>query len=367
MLNKKINYAFLLIGTLLFLGCQNNTPPQEPITEDPIESAKGPISDNTGIATTPATSKPENMVLIPAGVLDMGGDNEQADANELPKHKVQIESFWMDATEVTNRQFKAFVDETAYQTVAERAIDWESIKTELPPGTPKPPDSILQPGALVFQKTMQPVPLYDVSQWWRWTIGADWKHPLGPQSTIEQMMDHPVVHIAWEDAMAYCKWAGKRLPTEAEWEWAARGGLENMVYPWGNDPLEEGQAKANFWQGLFPYQNQLSDGFEGTAPVGSFAPNGYGLFDMPGNVWEWCSDWFDYNYYQNPEAVKANTSGPLKAYNPNMPFQQEKVVRGGSFLCNESYCSGYRNARRMGSTVDTGLNHTGFRCVKNVD
>ena len=306
----------------------------------------------------------EGMILIPSGTLHMGGDNAQADQNEYPKHDVEIKSFWMDETEVTNAQFKAFVDATSYVTVAERPIDWEEMKKQLPPDTPKPADSLLAPGALVFSPTTGPVPLDNPQLWWQWTLGADWKHPLGPESNIENIMDHPVVHIAWEDADAYCKWAGKRLPTEAEWEWAARGGKENVIYPWGDNELSE--AKANFYQGVFPFENTEKDGFAGTAPVKSFDPNGYGLYDMAGNVWEWCQDWYDVSYYSKSQAEKANNTKNKKAFNPLMPYQEEKVIRGGSFLCNEDYCSGYRNARRMGSTIDTGLNHTGFRCVKDV-
>ena len=310
------------------------------------------------------TLKSDGMALITAGKLDMGGDNKQADANEYPKHKVEIISFWMDDHEVTNEEFKLFVDATSYLTVAERAIDWDEMKKQLPPDTPKPADSLLAPGALVFSPTSGPVDLNNPQLWWSWVLGADWKHPLGPESGIDNIMNHPAVHIAWEDADAYARWAGKRLPTEAEWEWAARGGKENVVYPWGDNELSD--AKANFYQGVFPFQNTEKDGFAGTAPVKSFDPNGYGLYDMAGNVWEWCQDWYDVTYYAKAEAGHKNTSGPQQAYNPLMPYQQEKVIRGGSFLCNESYCSGYRNARRMGSTVDTGLNHTGFRCAKDV-
>ena len=306
----------------------------------------------------------DGMVKIPAGVLDMGGDNAQADPNEFPKHKVVIDEFWMDQTEVTNKQFAEFVKATNYQTVAERPINWEELKKNLPPDTPKPDDSILQPGALVFQPTDQPVSLRNPSLWWEWTVGADWQHPEGPQSNIADKMDHPIVQVAWEDANAYAKWAGKRLPTEAEWEWAARGGKENVIYPWGNEDVNEGAPKANFWQGMFPYKNDLTDGFFTSAPVKSFAPNGYGLYDMSGNVWEWCADWFDHDFYKKENARQSNTRGPDRGYNPQMPFQQEKIIRGGSFLCNDSYCSGYRNSRRMGSSTDTGLNHTGFRCVR---
>lgn len=306
------------------------------------------------------------MVLVPAGTLNMGGDNLQADPNEFPKHEVNIHAFWMDATEVTNRQFKAFVEATKYQTLAERPVVWEEIKKALPPGTPKPPDSLLQPGALVFHPTSRPIPLDNPSRWWRWIVGTSWQHPEGPQSSIEDKMDHPVVQIAWEDALAYAKWAGKRLPSEAEWEWAARGGLENQIYPWGNEAVSSDKPQANFWQGLFPYENALQDGYSTTAPVAQFPPNGYGLYDMAGNVWEWCADWFDSNYYHQAAAAADHTTGPEKGDNPYLPQQQEKVMRGGSFLCNDDYCSGYRNARRMGSSPDTGLNHTGFRCVQDL-
>ena len=318
------------------------------------------------VPDTPAPPAPPGMVYIPGGTLAMGGDNAQADANEFPKHDVDIAPFFMDATEVTNAEFAGFVAATQYVTVAERPVDWEAMKADLPPGTPKPADSLLLPGALVFRATTQPVPLNNPSLWWRWTTGADWRHPTGPSSSIADKMDHPVVQIAWEDAVAYAEWADKRLPTEAEWEWAARGGAEATIYPWGNEAVDAGEAKANFYQGLFPYRNELRDGYATTAPVKTYPPNGYGLYDMAGNVWEWCSDWYDAGYYARPAATRANTTGPARAYNPAAPYQQERVVRGGSFLCNDDYCSGYRNARRMSSTPDTGLNHTGFRCVRAV-
>lgn len=307
---------------------------------------------------------PVGMVFIPAGTLSMGGDNDQADTNEYPKHEVKIQSFYMDESEVTNAEFTKFVEATNYKTIAERELDWEEIKKQLPPDTPRPHDSIMLPGALVFTPTVEAVSLNNPQAWWRWTIGANWRHPNGPISNIGDKMNHPVVQIAWEDANAYCKWADKRLPTEAEWEWAARGGKENMVYPWGNESVEKGNPKANFYQGLFPYKNTVKDGYEASAPVKSYKPNGYGLYDMSGNVWEWCADWFDTEYYKNKASRISTASGPDESNNPSQPYQKERVIRGGSFLCNDSYCSGYRNARRMGSTADTGLNHTGFRCVR---
>ncbi len=309
---------------------------------------------------------PKNgMVLIPEGTLNMGGDNEQADSDEYPKHEVKISSFWMDETEVTNQQYAEFVEATGYVTIAERPIIWEEIVKDLPPGTPPPPDSLLQPGALVFKATDTPVSYNDPSRWWEWVIGASWRQPEGLGSNIAERMNHPVVQVAWEDAVAYAEWAGKRLPTEAEWEWAARGGLENMIYPWGNEDVNEGEPKANFWQGVFPFQNKEIDDFYATAPVKSFPPNGFGLYEMPGNVWEWCSDWYHFNYYADASAGVPNPKGPIESFDPQMPYTKQRSMRGGSFLCNDDFCSGYRNARRMKSSPDTGLSHTGFRCVRN--
>ncbi|GAA4749947.1 formylglycine-generating enzyme family protein [Flavisolibacter ginsenosidimutans] len=307
------------------------------------------------------------MVLIPAGTFEMGGDNNQASPDEYPKHTVTVSSFYMDATEVTNAQFKKFVDATGYITTAERKPDWDELKKTLPPGTPKPPDSVLQAASLVFHQSSGPVDLNDYSQWWRWTKGADWKHPEGPQSNVKGKENLPVVQVSWDDATAYCKWAGKRLPTEAEWEFAARGGLTNNIYPWGNEHVNSGKPKANSWEGKFPYFNEKKDGYVTAAPVKSFSPNGYGLYDMAGNVWEWCSDWYDYNYYKSLAGkTTVNPKGPEKSYDPDEPQAQKRSLRGGSFLCNDAYCSGYRVARRMKSTPDTGLEHTGFRCVKDV-
>jgi len=306
-----------------------------------------------------------SMVLIPGGTLYMGGDNYQAAPNEFPKHSVVIDSFYMDQTEVTNFQFARFVNATGYKTIAERTIDWDELKESIPPGTPRPPDEVMQPGALVFKPTAQPVSLDNPGAWWHWTIGADWRHPTGPESNINGKEFHPVVQVSWVDAVAYASWTGNRLPTEAEWEWAARGGMKGKIYPWGNDDINEGAARANFWQGLFPYQNTRKDGYETTAPVGSFPPNDYGLNDMSGNVWEWCSDWYGLNYYSSSETT--NPQGPESGLNSTNPYQPHRVIRGGSFLCNDSYCSGYRNARRMGTSTDTGLSHTGFRCVRDIN
>jgi formylglycine-generating enzyme required for sulfatase activity len=313
-------------------------------------------------------STQDGMVLIPDGTFRMGGKSEQAYKDEFPIHDVSVSAFYMDETEVTNADFLKFVQATNYKTIAEQDIDWEAMKSQLPEGTPKPADSVLQAGSLVFKQTTGPVDLNNYTQWWQWTIGADWKHPEGPGSGIEDRMAHPVVHIAWDDAVAYAKWAGKRLPTEAEWEGASMGGKTDAKYPWGNESVEQATDKANFWQGMFPYQNYELDGFSNTAPVKSFPPNGFGLYDMAGNVWEWCQDKYDVNAYNEyaKEGAVENPSGSSQYNDPREPYTPKHVIRGGSFLCNDSYCSGYRVARRMSSSKDSGFNHTGFRCVKDV-
>lgn len=296
----------------------------------------------------------------------MGADNNQASQDEYPKHKVTVKGFWMDATEVTNAQFAAFVKATGYITTAERKPDWNELKKQLPPGTPKPDESMLVPASLVFSSPKHAVNLNDYSQWWTWEKGASWRHPEGLKSNLKGKENYPVVHISYYDALAYCKWAGKRLPTEAEWEWAARGGLKDKVYPWGNEPVDQGKAKGNFWQGHFPDRNDLKDKFYGLAPVKSFDPNGYHLYDMAGNVWEWCSDLYNYQYYsQLSKSGVTDPKGPAKSFDPEEPYAKKHTVRGGSFLCNDSYCSGYRVSRRMKETEDSSSENLGFRCVKD--
>jgi len=307
------------------------------------------------------------MVFIKGSSFMMGGDNEQASPDEYPKHKVTVKDFWIDETEVTNAQFAKFVEATGYVTTAEKKPDWEELKQQLPPGTPKPDDSLLIAASLVFLSSSHEVHYNEINQWWKWQKGADWKHPHGPGSDLKGQESLPAVHISWFDAQAYCKWAGKRLPSEAEWEYAARSGFNNAIYPWGNESINSGTARANFWQGKFPYKNTVEDSFYYLAPVKSFPANGYGLYDMAGNVWEWCSDLYDYNYYEaaNKVAGVTDPKGPAKSYDPDEPYTTKRVIRGGSFLCNDTYCSGYRVARRMKSSEDSGMEHLGFRCVSN--
>jgi formylglycine-generating enzyme len=326
-------------------------------------SGSDSLSQNILVSNDTSNS---GMILIPGGTFDMGADNNQASPDEYPKHRVTVNTFYIDITEVTNAQFKIFIDATDYVTTSERKPDWEELKKTVPLGTPKPADSLMQAASLVFKQCTEPVSLNDYTQWWSWITGADWKHPQGPQSNISGKENYPVVHVSWDDAMAYCKWAGKRLPTEAEWEFAARGGLINNIYPWGNEHINTGKAKANSWEGNFPYLNEKKDGFITAAPTKSYSPNGYGLYDMAGNVWEWCSDFYNQDYYKTLEGkTTSNPNGAAKSYDADEPYAIKRTLRGGSFLCNDGYCSGYRVARRMKNSPDTGLEHTGFRCVKD--
>lgn len=334
--------------------------------ESSLPSRFSTPKDTTVINESKAVSY-EGMVQIPSGEFLMGASDDEGRQDEYPQHRVKINSFWMDVTEVTNAQFEKFVKATGYITTAEIKPDWDEIKKQLPPGTPKPDESLLVAASLVFTPTRTAVDLNDASQWWRWTEGASWKHPEGPKSTIKGRENYPVVHISWDDANAYAKWAGKRLPTEAEWEFASRGGLIDKKYFWGNEEPEKGKPKANIWQGKFPYLNTTKDKFVGASPVKSFSPNKYGLYDMAGNVWEWCNDWYTPDYYRESNGrITNNPQGPLKSYDPMEPTIPKKVVRGGSFLCNASYCKGYRVTARMKSSPDTGLGHTGFRCVADI-
>ena len=349
---------------LIAIGCQQTPKP-------PQTAGHSCTPTQTRFSSSVSTTSHEKldvnlkeMALIPGGSFSMGGDDDQAWRDEYPKHMVVVDSFWMDVHEVTNAQFSAFVEATGYLTTAEKAVDWEEIKKELPPGTPKPDASQLAPASLVFVPADKPVSLLDVSQWWQWRQGANWRQPEGPGSSIVGKDNHPVVHVSWFDAVAYCDWVGKRLPTEAEWEYASRGGLTDAVYAWGNEDLRSGKPKANTWEGAIPYRNDKRDGYYFTAPVQSYQANNYGLYDIAGNVWEWCADLYHEDYYKTLAGKTThNPQGPKTSYDSNEPYALKRISRGGSFLCHESYCSGYRNSMRMKTTPDTGSMHTGFRAV----
>jgi len=355
--------AFAL--TYYATGVQNERMPVE-VDRSLLTTASPAASDRA-----PSPSRPPqisaDMVWISGGEFRMGSDEENAWPDEKPSHPVRINGFWIDVAEVTNDQFADFVSATAYVTTAERNPTAEELLSNSPEGTPPPSPEALVAGSLVFTPPNHPVPLNDVRHWWTWTPGANWRHPEGPDSDLEGRGNHPVVHVSWDDAVAYATWAGKRLPTEAEWEFAARGGLQGKTYVWGNDVCSVTHPQANLWTGSFPYDNTASDGYVRTAPVGKFAPNGFGLHDMAGNVWEWCHDWYDRGLYssRSDSEVTVNPQGPSQSQDPMRPHASQRSQRGGSFLCNDNYCSRYRPSARHGCTPDTGMSHVGFRCVKS--
>ena len=296
------------------------------------------------------------MTLIPAATFTMGSDAHYAE--EGPLHQVSVDAFSIDICQVTNRQFREFVDASGYVTIAERPLD--------PADFPDAPAANLVPGSLVFERTRGPVDLRHMSQWWSWTPGACWHRPGGPGTAVAGRPEHPVVHIAYADAAAYAQWAGKDLPTEAEWELAARGGLDGQPYTWGSEPEPEGERLANYWHGDFPWRPEK--GYGRTTPVGSFPANGYGLFDMAGNVWEWTQDWYSARHTEPGCCAPSNPRGAAleDSFDPNQPQFKvpRKVIKGGSHLCADSYCLRYRPAARRPQMVDTGMSHVGFRCVR---
>ena len=339
--------------------------PETPSQARPAAADFLPTVESTLEPLSPA---PANMVWIPGGEFSMGARDPidmtdvvgmQATTDSRPVHRVHVDGFWMDETEVTNEQFARFVKATGYVTVAERALRPEDF-----PGV-APED--LDPGSVVFSPPDHAVPLTDHFQWWAFVDGADWRHPLGPDSSIDSKPDYPVLHVAYEDAEAYARWAGKRLPTEAEWEFAARGGLSGRLYPWGDEFMPDEKWMANIHQGHFPDRDTGEDAYGGIAPVAQFAPNGYGLHDMAGNAWEWVSDWYRPDYYSSLAAaspVARNPTGPLEPFDPDEPGVKKRVHRGGSFLCTDQYCSRYMVGTRGKGEITTGTNHLGFRCVK---
>jgi len=315
-------------------------------------------------AASPADPAPQGMVWIPGGEFSMGAQDPpdkdmvgmKAIIDSRPVHRVYVDGFYMDRTDVTNAEFAGFVKATGYLTVAERKPREEDF-----PGAP--PENLVA-GSVVFSPPNHPVSLHNHFEWWNYVWGASWRHPSGPESDIEGKEQYPVVHIAYEDAVAYATWAGKRLPTEAEWEFAARGGLAGKPFVWGDEFRPLGKWMANTHQGHFPMNDTAADGHAGIAPVAQYPPNAYGLCDMAGNVWQWTSDWYRPDYYrQLAGTVARNPQGPESSFDPSEPTQPKKVQRGGSFLCTDQYCSRYIVGTRGKGEISTGTNHLGFRCV----
>lgn len=311
--------------------------------------------------TAQESERHPDLIWIPGGTFRMGSNDYYPE--ERPVHEVDVDAFWMDRYAVTNEQFARFVAATGYVTLAERPLNAADY-----PGAP--PENLV-PGSLMFRKASGPVDLRDYTNWWTWTPGACWRHPLGRHSSLAGLDRHPVVHVAYEDAESYARWAGKELPSEAEWEYAARGGLEGARFAWGDEERPDGRAMTNSWQGEFPWQNLVTDGYEGTSPVGSFPPNDYGLYDMTGNTWEWTSDWYVARHAN--AAVKAccgpstnpRITSPEGSYDPAQPQFRipRRVVKGGSYLCAPNYCLRYRPAARQPQMIDTSMSHIGFRCI----
>jgi formylglycine-generating enzyme required for sulfatase activity len=370
-----IAVAVILIATaagitFAMLTREHATPEGRPapVAEMAVRApAFAPTVANTSSPPAPA---PEGMAWIPGGEFSMGAADPLAqDANIVgmkatedsrPIHRVRVRGFWMDKTEVTNRAFAKFVQATGYVTVAERQPTLEEF-----PGAP--PENLVA-GSVVFAPPDHEVPLNDHFQWWSWVTGANWRHPTGPDSDLKGREDYPVVHVAYEDAEAFAKWAGKRPPTEAEWEFAARGGLAGALYPWGNDFRRDGHYMANTHQGHFPNEDTHADAHGGIAPVAQYPANGYGLYDVAGNVWEWTSDWYRPDYYAallEEGGVTDNPKGPDSSNDPSEPGVAKRVHRGGSFLCTEQYCSRYMVGTRGKGEPSTGTNHLGFRLVKD--
>ncbi|AEC20402.1 hypothetical protein PT7_1862 [Pusillimonas sp. T7-7] len=320
---------------------------------------------------------PANMAWVPGDEFLMGNSHKLSQPNERPAHQIRVSGFWMDVHDVTNAEFRRFVEATGYVTTAEQKPLWEDLKPQLPPGTPRPDDSLLVPGAMVFTGTASEVSLRDYSRWWRFIPGANWRHPQGPGSSIQGKDDHPVVQVSYKDAQAYAKWAGKRLPTEAEWEYAARGGLEQATYSWGNELSPDGKPMANIWdtQQQQPFPVVKDEKIQvGTTPVGSFPANDYGLFDMAGNVWQWTADWYRadaFTIQAESKNMPVDPTGPADSFDPddgNVPVSAPKrVTRGGSFLCSDTYCISYRTSARRGTDPLNSMSHLGFRTVMSTE
>jgi sulfatase modifying factor 1 len=343
--------AALAACCVIMLGLTCGCHHAKPADSGPSPPAASVTSGKINPGKRPAQANPEGMVSIPGGTFLMGADGAPMQ-DTGPVHEVTLDGFWLDKTEVTNRQFARFVAATGYVTVAERQPD--------PAEFPGVPAEKLVPGSLVFTPPAGEISLDNPLAWWSYVPGANWRHPEGPASSIEGKDDHPVVQVCWLDAVAYARWAGKRLPTEAEWEYAARGRKEMAQFVWGDQQRPGGKWQSNIWQGRFPDRNAPEDGFATTAPVGSFPANGFGLFDMSGNVWEWCADWYRPGYDAGPAR---NPKGPPSSVDPDEPRVPKRVLRGGSFLCTDDYCGRYRPGTRGKEAVESATSHVGFRCA----
>lgn len=385
-MNRLFIFVCLASAFLLLSGCRNDEKKNNrkiSLKRPGIACEQGFIGDDenayirgggAGFLKTvenlmPTTPVPPGMVLIPGGTFSMGGVNpiglndggSQHMNDARPIHSVHVNPFFMDETEVTNAQFTAFVRETGYITLAER----KPTKEEFPTA----PEENLVAGSIVFSPPNEKTDLNDYYRWWSYVPGACWKNPTGDRPLSRNDDNKPVVHVSWEDAAAYARWAGKRLPTEAEWEFAGRGGLTGCVYVWGNIFKPDERFMSNTFQGDFPHNNTSADGYQGVAPVKSYSPNGYGLFDMAGNVWEWCADWYRNDYYDSLSVSKLshNPKGPVESYDSEEPGVPKKVQRGGSFLCTDQYCTRYMVGTRGKGDWRSPANHLGFRCVRDID
>jgi formylglycine-generating enzyme required for sulfatase activity len=334
----------------------------------------GSAASTAGALLGDGVRGPRDMAWVPGGEFRMGSESKLSLPNERPAHVARVHGFWMDRHHVTNSDFAKFVQATGYVTTAERKPAWETIAPQVMPGTPRPPDSALVAGAMVFVGTDDPVDLTDFTRWWRYVAGADWRHPKGPGSSIDGLADHPVVQVSYEDAQAYARWAHKRLPTEAEWEFAARGGLKQADFAWGNEFTPGGKQMANVWQGQqaqpFPVKSTTKATLADTSPFDKFPPNAYGLYDMTGNAWQWVADWYRADQFDRvvrSGAEQVDPQGPADSWDPSEPGvpldAPRRVTRGGSFLCNEDYCTSYRPSARRGTDPYTSMSHLGFRLV----
>jgi len=352
-----------VVAMVTVVGCAQSTS-----STPPVRTGDGSDSGLPPVVTERPGDAPEGMVWIPGDVFEMGTRDGGSKQDEFPPHKVELDGFYIDVFEVTNAEFERFVTASGYVTAAEKKPDFSSVREGSKRTEAKILPELNRPGSICMKQGLKPGeidPQLGAYGWWEYVPGANWRHPEGPESSIVDRMDHPVVHVSWHDVNAYCRWAGKRLPTEAEWEFAARGGLDGKTYPWGDERNPGGKWLNNIWQGAFPVKNDNEDGHLTTSPVGVFPKNGYGLFDMSGNVWEWCHDNYTADYYR--DSPRRNPQGPKESYDPDEPDILKRIQRGGSFMCSDTYCTGYRVTARMKGEEASGLYHTGFRCVVSHD